>query len=321
MIWVTWAQHRREALVSGLILAFAAALLVITGANMLADFQQSGAARCAAQGGRAVGIFAAGTSCEPVLAAYTQAWHTLVLAASMALMSLPLLLGVFIAAPLLSREFEHGTYLLAWSQSITKRRWALIKLSLITAAVLIAATALSILVLWWHSPLDLSRYDGPWAAFDIKGMAPVTYAVFAVALGTLAGLVFRRMIPAMALTLFVFAAVRVLIAEVRPHFMVPVTGSGTDVPQGSLLVVSPHYVDGQGHTLSVDQVNSVMTLYRGKNSEGLMDFMRQHGIDFIASYQPHDRFWTFQLIEAGIFLGLAVALFIVSALWLRKMVR
>jgi hypothetical protein len=122
----------------------------------------------------------------------------------------------------------------------------------------------------------------------------------------------------MALTLFVFAALRVLIAELRPHFMNPVTGSGTAVPQGSLVVVSPHYVDFQGHTLSVDQVNSVMSLYRGNSSDGLMDYMRQHGIDFIASYQPHDRFWTFQLLEAGIFLLLAVVLFGVAAWWLRK---
>ena len=57
MIWVTWAQHRREALVSGLILTVAAALLVITGLIMLADFQSSGAASCAPAAGPAVGVF------------------------------------------------------------------------------------------------------------------------------------------------------------------------------------------------------------------------------------------------------------------------
>jgi hypothetical protein len=321
MIWVTWAQHRREALVSGLILAVAGALLVITGVNMRSDFQSSGAASCAAAGGRAVGVFAAGTSCEPVLGAFSTRWYSLTLAASMALMSLPALLGVFLAAPLLSREFENGTHLLAWSQSITRGRWAWIKLGLIGAAVLVSAAGLATLVGWWHSPLDVAGYDGQWAAFDVDGLAPIAYAVFALALGTLAGLVVRRTIPAMALTLFVFAGVRLLLAQLRPHLLSPVTGSGMAVPQGSLLVVPPHYVDPQGHELSLDQVNGVMRLYRGGSSEGLMDYMRQHGANFIASYHPHDRFWTFQVIEAGIFLTLAVGLFIVSAWWLRKMIR
>lgn len=321
MIWVTWAQHRREALVSGLILACAAALLVITGLNMLAVFQSSGAARCAAAGYPAVGVFAAGTPCEPVLAAFTNQWHSLTLAASTALMSLPALLGVFVAAPLLSREFEQGTYLFAWSQSITKGRWAMIKLGLIAALVLMSATGLAILVVWWHSPLDLAGYDGPWAAFDVEGLAPIAYAVFAFALGTLAGMVVRRTIPAMALTLFVFVGFRLLIAQVRPHFLSPVTGFGMAVPQGSLLVVQPHWVDAQGHEMSLDQVNSVMRLYQGPKREDLMDYMRQHGANFIASYQPHDRFWTFQLLEAGIFLVLAVVLFSATAWWLGKRAR
>jgi hypothetical protein len=61
-----------------------------------------------------------------------------------------------------------------------------------------------------------------------------------------------------------------------------------------------------------------MRTYHGGSSDGLMEYMRQHGANFIASYQPHDRFWTFQLIEAGIFLLLAVVLFSVTAWWLGK---
>jgi len=161
MIWVTWAQHRREALVSGIILTVAAALLVITGLIMLADFQSSGAASCAPAAGPAVGVFNAGTSCEPVVGAFFSRWLTLTGAASLALMTLPLLLGVFIAAPLLSREFEQRTYLFAWSQSITSLRWAVVKLGLLGAAVLTSAAALTVLVMWWHSPLDRAFYDGP----------------------------------------------------------------------------------------------------------------------------------------------------------------
>src|ERR1700693_5463343 len=212
MIWVTWAQHRREALVSGIILSVAAALLVITGLIILADFKSSGAANCAPAAGPAVGVFASGTACEQVLGAFFSRWLTLTGAAWVALITLPVLLGVFIAAPLLSREFEQGTYLLAWSQSITKLRWAVVKIGLLAASVVVAATALALLVIWWHGPLDVAGFNGPWDAFDIGGAAPIAYATFALALGTLAGLLIRRTVPAMALTLFVFAGVRLLIA-------------------------------------------------------------------------------------------------------------
>src|SRR3984893_4010671 len=183
MIWVTWAQHRREALVSGLILTAAAALLVITGLIILADFKSSGATSCAPTAGPAVGVFSAGTSCESVLGAFYSRWSSLTGTASLALMTLPVLLGVFIAAPLLSREFEQRTHLFAWSQSITRLRWAVVKLVLFTAVALISAAALTVLVMWWHSPLDQAGYSGPWAAFDVLGIAPIGYAVFALSLG------------------------------------------------------------------------------------------------------------------------------------------
>jgi hypothetical protein len=323
MIWVTWAQHRREALVSGIILTVAAALLVITGLIMLADFQSSGAASCAPAGGRAVGVFAAGTSCEPVVGAFFSRWLSLTQTASLALMTLPVLLGVFIAAPLLSREFEQRTHLFAWSQSITKLRWVVVKLGLFAAVVLISAAALTVLVIWWHSPLDRAFYGGPWAAFDVQGLAPIGYAVFALSLGTLAGLVFRRTIPAMALTLFVFVGVRILIAQVRPHFMTAVTGSALDVKQGSWLVSANYYMDAKGHHVSFEQVNQMVSVYASTapktfNGSTVMDYLHQQGISLLTDYQPSDRFWTFQLIEAALFFGLATSLIAASLWWLQR---
>jgi hypothetical protein len=324
MIWVTWAQHRREALVSGLILTLAAALLVITGLIILADFKSSGAASCAPAAGPAVGVFATGTSCEPVVGAFFSRWNRLTQTASLALMTLPVLLGVFIAAPLLSREFEQRTHLFAWSQSITKLRWVVVKLGLFAAVVLISAAALTVLVIWWYSPLDRAFTGGPWAAFDIQGLAPIGYAVFALSLGTLAGLVFRRTIPAMALTLFIFVGVRILIgALVRPHFMTAVTGSALDVKQGSWPVSATYYMDAQGHHVSFEQVNQIVSVYASTapktfNGSTVMDYLHQQGISLLIDYQPPDRFWTFQLIEAALFFGLAICFIVASIWWLQR---
>jgi hypothetical protein len=43
-------------------------------------------------------------------------------------------------------------------------------------------------------------------------------------------------------------------------------------------------------------------------------FFREHGVIRRMTYQPADRFWTFQAIEAAIFTGLA-ALLAVLTLW------
>jgi hypothetical protein len=238
--------------------------------------------------------------------------------APLALITLPALLGVFIAAPLLSREFEHDTHLLAWSQSITRVRWAAIKLALICGGVVLAATALAVVVAWWHSPMDVAGFNGQWDAFDVEGITPVAYATFALAVGALAGLVIRRVVPAMALTLFVFAGVRLLIAQIRPHFLTPLTGQAMDLKQGTWVVSSNYYANAQGHHLTLDQVNAVMSGYGGDSGNGLMDYLHQHGINLLADYQPPDRFWTFQLIEAALFFVLATALIGISLWWLQR---
>ncbi len=71
---------------------------------------------------------------------------------------------------------------------------------------------------WWSSLLDRQR-DMPFSLFDTRDIAPIGYALFAFALGAAIGTLARRTIPAMAMTIVVFAAVRVSFNQfVRPHF-------------------------------------------------------------------------------------------------------
>jgi hypothetical protein len=318
MIWLTWAQHRREAMVTAVLLGIAAALLVITGLSMIADFQQSGVAKCLGPASPAVGLFVGGSPCDAAQA-FPLRWHRVTLGAFLALITLPALLGVFIAAPLFSREIEYGTHLLAWSQSITRLRWAAIKVGLVTLGVIVAAAALATLVTWWRGAMDLADFNGQWAAFDIEGLVPVGYATFALALGTLAGLVIGRTVPAMAATLFAFVAVRVAVAQIRPHFIQPLTGPAIGIGRGTWITSSSaYYVDAQGHQLTLDQVNAVGRAFSGSSGSGYMDYLLQHGIRFLADYQPAERFWTFQLIEAAVFVGLASALIAATLWWLQR---
>jgi hypothetical protein len=220
----------------------------------------------------------------------------------------------------MSGEFERGTILLAWTQSVSRLRWATVKLALCVAGVVVASAALSVLVGWWREPID-PLSSGLWPGFDIEGIVPVAYAVFAFALGIAAGLVLRRTVPAMALTLAIFIGARVIVESNRTSFQRMVIGSPTGLPHGSWVPDSTYWADAHGRVLNLTQVNAIMSEYHGPaNGDGaaIFTYMHQHGVDLLVGYFPADSFWAFQLIEAGIFLAAALALAGAGLWWLKR---
>src|ERR1039457_3820988 len=134
-----------------------------------------------------------------------------------------------------------GTSQFAWMQSVTRRHWLTVKTGWILLAAAAWGGAVSALVTWWSGPENaLNQQSFNPGQFDIQGIVPVGYALFAVALGIAAGTLARRVLPALAITLGVFAAMRVVIANyVRPHYMTAIitTFSPTrpvSTPAGSL---------------------------------------------------------------------------------------
>jgi hypothetical protein len=214
MLWLTWRQHRAEVLGGLVLLAALAAVLVVTGLPMHAAYTDHGVAACVADAGVA-------EDCDALLQQF--AGRYVGLGDQLTLLTvLPVLAGVFIGAPLLGRELEHGTWRLAWAQGVTRTRWLCVKLALLTAAVAVLAVGFTALFTWWRGPLDgiQGRFDG--AAYHFQGVVPTASAVFAFALGTLAGTLTRRTIPAMALTFFGYWIVWLpLVLVGRPRFLAP----------------------------------------------------------------------------------------------------
>jgi hypothetical protein len=122
----------------------------------------------------------------------------------------PALIGAFWGAPLVAREFEAGTHRLVWAQSISRSRWLAVKLAVVGAATVSATASLSALVTWWAEPLDHAA-AAVYGTFDQRDIVPIGYALFAFALGVTAGLVTRRTLPAMALTLAGLLTVRIVV--------------------------------------------------------------------------------------------------------------
>ena len=123
-----------------------------------------------------------------------------------ALIALPILAGMFWTAPLVSREYEAGTHRLAWTQSVSPLRWITTKVVLIFGSIAAATLALSLLAVWALNPLMPAfggRFNSTW--YDIQGLVPVACMLFALSVGLAASALIRRTIPAMAVTLFVYA--------------------------------------------------------------------------------------------------------------------
>jgi hypothetical protein len=307
MTWLTWRQMRVEYIGFAVLLAILAALLIGTGIEMrgfeggIACLSVNSAPSCGGQGD------------------FTRAFGTLIDLSGW-LNVIPLLLGIFIGAPLVAREIEHGTHRLVWTQSVSRRRWIVVKITGIVVLAALVGGVLVVLMTWWRQPWDLiqSSFDG--AGFDFEGIMPITYSLFALSLGVVAGTLFRRTIPAMAATLGGFLAVRLPVEFLlRPHFMTPITvlDTGNGAPPGAW-VLDAGLVDRHGNQVFESQAFQLCgpSLIQGPKLAG--SCLARYGIHSSLVYQPAARFWPFQFMEAGIYAVLSVLLLTLAVVWIRR---
>jgi ABC-2 family transporter protein len=216
MIRLTWRQFRTQSALAAVVLVALALLLAITGPTLVDRFHSSGAALCAATG-----------HCSATAGLFTNNFQWLQIIVNAAVYVVPALIGMFWGAPLVAREFETGTYRLAWTQGVSRTRWLVAKLAFVGLASMVAAGLLALMATWWSSPIDTMFQNRMTpSVFGERGIAPMAYAVMAFALGVAAGIVIRRTVAAMAAVLAGFVALRLALTYwVRPHILTPVTKS------------------------------------------------------------------------------------------------
>ncbi|MBP2319989.1 hypothetical protein JOF56_000374 [Kibdelosporangium banguiense] len=243
------------------------------------------------------------------------------------LLHTPLVLGgvfaVFWAAPLVSREYENRTHLFAWGQDVSPARWLAGKVVVLAG---IAAGLSGILGAFAHAamlnPSVQAAGFEPFApqAFDASPQLMAAHALFGFGLGLLASVAIRLTLPAMGLTLFLFAGVRVLVMDYfRPYYLTPVrafedwsgpVGQQVPRPPGSMFV-DGGIVDATGNLMEAPKECIGVS--------GAIECGRAHGVaGLVERYQPADRVAAFQWIESGIYLGSAAILFVIAFVWIRR---
>ncbi len=198
MIRLAWRQFRTEASIGIAALVVVAVVLAVTGPHLVAVYRSA-----------------------PSELSSTD--HALQVALPVLLLLTPALVGIFFGAPVVARELETGTYRLAFTQSVTRRRWLVVKFALLGLAGSALAGGLGLMAAWWANPIIITNQNRftP-SLFGIIGIVPFGYGLFAFALGATLGLLFRKTLPAMAATLVGYIGARLAVTYwVRPHFEAP----------------------------------------------------------------------------------------------------
>jgi hypothetical protein len=320
VIWLTWRQHRVAIVAIALVVAILGAVFIVTGHQMADAFQQLGVADCLAHPTH--------PNCGDIVGAFRDNYGAFI-EASAWLSLLPAFLGMLVGAPLVARELEHGTHRLVWTQSISAGRWLAIKLAILFAVTLVATEAMTALMTWWHANA-WSQLDGHIQPlmYDFEGIVPLAYCAFALALGIAAGVLIRRTVSAMAVALVGFLAVRLPMEFLlRPRFQPPLTytqdiltvlSPTTQTPLRGAWNLGEGWLDSAGHQLADSTVFQTCDPRVGGTKVDLFQCIHNHGWLAFTTYQPADRFWPFQAIEAGVVVALAVGLLALAIWWVRR---
>src|ERR1700729_4365397 len=328
MAWVSWRHHR---IALGGVAVFLGALAVwlwIAGLRLHHAYAAAAACHPSSSNAR-----------QNLIAAFQS--PNGILKGGFVLQPLPALIGAFVGAPMLAREIETGTFRYAWTQGFGRRRWTLAKLVLVGGAVAAPAGPFSVLVSWYYQP-SLATGNGTVFSsptplspglFDLRGIAFPAWTLAAFAMGALAGMLIRRVVPAIVATLAAHTGLALLAGNVlRQHYLTPLATKGSNLP-GSAWITSEWWTKGGkfafGGRPAIDLLQQLCPAsfvpgpgggiaVRGSFSPTTC--LARHGYTQWSDYQPASHFWLFQWIEGGWLLALSVLLIAVTVWLVRRRV-
>jgi ABC-type transport system involved in multi-copper enzyme maturation permease subunit len=327
MIRFTWLQLRLRAAAAIAALAAFALVLAVTGPHLASLYASSAITGCH------VGTCANAAYDFLSRLAVTSPYPIVYKLGAGLILAAPGIIGVFYGAPLIAREIESRTFALAWTQSVTRARWLAVKLAMTGLAAMAVTAALSLSYTWWAAPIGKAISFGgnnptftggrlsP-LTFATSGIAPLGYAAFAFALGTAAGALIRRTVPAMAVTLAIFAAAQIAVPlAVRPHLIPPdhkITTiqaaalnfgnlTATTLPgQPGAWIISSAALNAAGHPTST--LPAACAGATGLKAQSPGPCMTGLGYKETITYQPASRYWPLQELETASYLALALVM-------------
>ncbi|GAA3225417.1 ABC transporter permease [Dactylosporangium siamense] len=311
LIWLTWRQHRWAVIGTLVLAAVLVGWMTYLSAELTDLWHQCHNMRCPDNSPESHRLDGNG------------ALNRTLIALSRVVQFMPILIGVFIGVPVLSREHEQGTLVLAWGQDVSPTRWLWAKLSLlglfvavVTAAVAGTADHLEHVVSNL-APTSMFQHE----TFVNTGMLPLAISFCWFAIGAALGAALRRTLPAVFGVIAGFIGLMLLVQYRYPTLMKPLAfdrqiGAPDDgVLRDNALVVSGGIItygggdrpsgafDASGHGLTGAELERLCPPGNGAGTEFACfadNQLQQHIL-----YQPGSRIPEFHLIVGGGYLALA----------------
>jgi len=328
MAWVTWRQHRTA--LTGVAVLFVALAVCFWVAGLQLHHAYAAAIACHP---------ASSFACNHPVNSFNGMYGFL--SNGFILQVVPALIGAFVGAPVLARELESGTFRFAWTQGLGRWRWTLAKVVALGVVVTAVAGALSLLFSWYYQPyfaggneaLYVSKElpigtSSPFAPglFDLRGVTFAAWTLAVFAIGVLAGVLLRRVVPAIVATLVTYTGLAFATGGfLRQHYLAPLVTSKLNIPSSAWVITQQWFTKG-GRRASQSVLNQLLQAAPGQllgkggvpKSVTVWQYLAQHGYTQLTTYQPAGRFWPFQWIEGGWQLALSVLLIAVTVWMVRQ---
>jgi hypothetical protein len=232
-------------------------------------------------------------------------------------------IGAFWGAPLLGREYETGTSKLAWTQSVTRRSWMVVKIATLGGLVAIGGAALGLMVTYWLTAFSGFAVPGvePDLSFTaIRGPAPVGWWLFGFAVGVAAGATTRRTLGAIAITFAVVIGALAMSNLFNATLAEPQVATATGlplsdaVPSGSV-IRSYSWIDPAGGEVTEEHILAMTPSSCGPQDEpSIQQCLYQLGYRAEVSYLPPGAYWRVEWIQLIVLLA-ASAILLAGTIW------
>jgi hypothetical protein len=328
MAGVTWRQHRIALAGVLVLLGVLSVWLWIEGTSVNHAYQAATTCHPASS-----------ATCQDLANTFNGTWDVMSIPAIL-LQLVPALIGAFVGAPVLGRELETGTFRFAWTQGFGRWRWALPKLVALAVVLAALTCAFSVLLSWCYQPFiatgnqNLGLYgDSPLVTvFSLHEVTFPAWTLATFATAALAGMLIRRVVPAIVAALAVYAGLAIAAAGLlREHYLTPLVTGSPSVPGTAWLLGQSWTKDGRfvfSGNPPLSLINRFCNFAQSPGGKGggagggsassanpFAQCLAPHGYTMWTSYQPASRFWPFQWIEGGWLLALS-ALLIAATIWL-----
>jgi hypothetical protein len=323
LIWLTWRQHRWTLIGALVLAAVLVGWMTYLSIELTDLYHQCHDMMCPEQSPQGHRLGGSGVLIRS---------YSLV---SRLLEYMPMLIGVFIGVPLLSREHEQRTLLLAWSQDVSPTRWLWVKVSLL--GVFVAAVSAAVAVTSEHLNQALARVSigsmFEYTTFLNTGMLPLAISICWFAVGVALGAAIKRTLPAVFSVAAGFIGLLLLVQYRYPTLMKPLSvhlqpgARNDDLLDKNALIVKGGIItsgggqpsglyDASGHQLTGTELERLCPPDNGAGTA--VSCWADHHLEQHIEYQPGSRIPEFHLLVGAGYLILTAAALAVAWLIVRR---